>query len=252
MSAAPDLNVINLSKRYGGLVATDDLSLTVHPGEIHALIGPNGAGKTTLIKQLAGEIAPSAGKILFQGRDITGLSVDRRALAGMARTYQITSLFEELTVFECVSLAVIGRQRKGLRFWRSFRSDRRLVEEVERVLELSRLTPVSGRRVDTLAYGVKRQVEIAIALAMQPRVLLLDEPMAGMSKQESEEIVRLIQGLAGQHSILLVEHDMDAVFRLADRITVLVYGKAVASGTVEAIRADPLVREAYLGDGEDA
>lgn len=245
-----ELIVQDLVKRYGGLLATDCLNLTLELGEIHALIGPNGAGKTTLIKQLAGEVLPTSGSIRFRDRDITGLSVDKRALAGLGRTYQITSLFEEQTVLHNVMISVISERKRGRNFFHNCMNDRELVNDADIILGQVNLSAYANRPVSSLAYGVKRQLEIAVTLAMKPRVLLLDEPMAGMSRQESQEIVELIRGLRGRYAILLVEHDMDAVFALADRITVLVYGRAIATGTVAEIRANAEVRNAYLG-GDD-
>ncbi|OVZ60314.1 ABC transporter ATP-binding protein [Pigmentiphaga sp. NML080357] len=240
-----------LVKRYGALVVTDGLDLTLRSGELHAVIGPNGAGKTTLIHQLAGEIAPDAGAIVLKGRDITRAPVHRRALAGLGRSYQITSVFREFSVLENVMLAVQARQGHSFRFWRPAGRDAGLAKPAREALERVRLGHAAQRRTGTLAHGEMRQLEIAMALAMRPEVLLLDEPMAGMSRQESAGLVELLAELKGLYSIVLVEHDMDAVFALADRITVLSYGRAIACGTPAAIRCDEAVRTAYLGEGND-
>ena len=245
------LVVEGLVKRFGGLTATDDLSLTLEPGELHAIIGPNGAGKTTLITQLSGELAPDAGRITFDGRDITHEPPFRRALAGLGRSYQITSVFGEFTVLQNVALAVQARAGSSFRFWRRAASEAALIAPAHAALAQVGLAGLHDRRVSALSHGQRRQLEIAMTLAGAPRLLLLDEPMAGMSHSESEAVVALLQTLKGRYTILLVEHDMDAVFALADRITVLVYGRTIASGTPEQIRQNAEVREAYLGDQED-
>ena len=245
------LVVEGLVKRFGGLTATDDLSLTLEPGELHAIIGPNGAGKTTLITQLSGELAPDAGRITFDGRDITHEPPFRRALAGLGRSYQITSVFGEFTVLQNVALAVQARAGSSFRFWRRAASEAALIAPAHAALAQVGLAGLDDRRVSALSHGQRRQLEIAMTLAGAPRLLLLDEPMAGMSHSESEAVVALLQTLKGRYTILLVEHDMDAVFALADRITVLVYGRTSASGTPEQIRQNAEVREAYLGDQEE-
>jgi branched-chain amino acid transport system ATP-binding protein len=236
-----------LMKRFGGLVATDNLSLDVRAGEIHALIGPNGAGKSTAVAQLSGQLAPTAGQILFEGRDITRLNMPRRAQLGIARSFQITSVLKDFTTLDNVALSVQAHQGHSFRFWRNARKDHSLRDPARRVLENLGL----GERADVitaaLSHGEQRQLEIAMALAGEPRVLLLDEPMAGMGPEESGRMVEFLKQLKGSRAILLVEHDMDAVFALADRITVLVYGRAIATGTPEEIRANEAVREAYLG-----
>nr|WP_211104963.1 ABC transporter ATP-binding protein [Azospirillum formosense] len=242
------LSTNGLVKRFGGLAATDGLSLSVAEGELHALIGPNGAGKTTLIGQLSGELTPDSGTILFDGRDVTGLPVHKRAQRGLARSFQITSIFPSFTALDNVALAVQAHAGHSFRFWRDAARDRRLADPARAVLERVGLGARADTRADALAHGEKRQLELAMALATGPRLLLLDEPMAGMGPEDSARMVELLQELKGGVTILLVEHDMDAVFALADRITVLVRGKDLASGTPAQIRNDPAVREAYLGD----
>ena len=244
------LEVTGLVKRFGGLLATDHLSLSLAPGEIHAVIGPNGAGKTTLIHQLSGEILSDEGRIVFDGRDLTREPPYRRALAGLGRSYQITSVFNDFSVLQNTALAVQAHAGHSFRFWRPAASERALVEPALAALALAGLTERAHTPVAALAHGERRQLEIAMVLATGARLLLLDEPMAGMSQLESEGVVRLLQQLKGQRTILLIEHDMDAVFALADRITVLVYGRPVATGTPDEIRRHPEVREAYLGEQE--
>jgi branched-chain amino acid transport system ATP-binding protein len=247
----PVLSVEGLVKRFGGLTATDDLSLTVVPGEIHAVIGPNGAGKTTLINQLSGEFFPDAGRIVFEGRDITRLPPHERSLAGVGRSYQITSVFSDFTALQNVSLAVQGHAGHSFRFWTPTSAQRELTEPARAALAQVGLADRADTPVSAMAHGERRQLEIAMTLAAHPRLLLLDEPMAGMSHAESEGVVQLLAGLKGRYTILLVEHDMDAVFALADRITVLVYGRPIACGTPEEIRNNAEVREAYLGEQGD-
>lgn len=245
------LSVKGLVMRFGGLLATDHLDLDVEPGELHAIIGPNGAGKTTLINQLSGELRPSEGKILLNGRDVTRLPVDQRALAGVARSYQITSVFLDFTVLQNVVLAVQAAEGHSFRFWQPVLSDSRLVEPALELLATVGLDDQANTVVAVLAHGARRQLEIAMTLAMRPKLLLLDEPMAGMSRHESLAVVALLQKLKGRYAIVLVEHDMDAIFALADRISVLVYGKRIACGTAEEIRSNAEVRTAYLGDQEE-
>jgi branched-chain amino acid transport system ATP-binding protein len=244
------LAVHDLVKRFGGLVATDRLSLTLEPGEIHAIIGPNGAGKTTLIHQLSGEMKSDAGRIVFNGRDVTAEPPHRRALAGLRRSYQITQVFSNFTVLQNVSLAVQAHAGHSFRFWRAAAAERALTEPAQAALAQVGLAGREHTPVAELAHGERRQLEIAMTLAAQPKILLLDEPMAGMSHTESAQVVELLRSLKGRYACLLVEHDMDAVFALADRITVLVYGRAIASGTPQQIRNNAEVREAYLGDQE--
>ena len=236
-----------LVKRFGAVTASDELSLEVRPGEIHALIGPNGAGKTTAIAQLSGEMRPDAGAVYFGGRDVTGLGADARARAGLARSFQITSLFRGFTAEDNVAMAIQAHQGHNFRFWRNARRDETLREPARSMLEHVGLGARADVLAANLAHGEQRQLELAMALATDPKLLLLDEPMAGMGHDESLRMVELLSSLKGQLAILLVEHDMDVVFSLADRITVLVYGRAIASGAPEEIRADAAVREAYLG-----
>jgi len=245
------LQVEGLVKRFGGLLATDHLSMSLAGGEIHAVIGPNGAGKTTLINQLGGEITPDAGRIVFDGRDITHQPPWRRALAGIGRSYQITSVFADFTVLQNLCLAVQAHAGHSFRFWGRAAGQRRLREPAEAALQRVGLQARAATRVAELAHGERRQLEIAMTLAGGATLLLLDEPMAGMSHAESEQVVALLASLKGEHTVLLVEHDMDAVFSLADRITVLVYGSALASGTPDEIRSNDAVRDAYLGQQED-
>ncbi len=242
------LVVKGLVKRFGGLTATDHLDLEIREGEIHAIIGPNGAGKSTLINQLAGELHHDEGSIHFDGREISGVPVDKRTLMGIARSYQITSVFMEFTALQNVMLAVQGASGKSNSFWQPVRSDRRLVEPAREFLDRVGLEDQTYTRVSSMAYGARRQLELAMTMALKPKVMLLDEPMAGMSHTESEGMVQLLRKLKGAYSILLVEHDMDAVFALADRVTVVVYGRPIACGTPEEIRNNREVREAYLGD----
>ena len=247
MTGDPLLQAVRLFKRFGAVTAADDLSLEVRPGEIHAMIGPNGAGKTTAIAQLSGEMKPDAGSVRFGGRDVTGLSADARARLGLARSFQITSLFRGFTAEDNVAMAIQAHAGHSFRFWRDARRDPALRGPARAVLESVGLAERADVVAANLAHGEQRQLELAMALATEPKLLLLDEPMAGMGQNESVRMISLLSGLKGQLAILLVEHDMDAVFALADRITVLVYGRAIASGAPEAIRADAAVREAYLG-----
>jgi branched-chain amino acid transport system ATP-binding protein len=242
------LQVNGLVKRFGGLTATDGVDLTVTKGEVHAVIGPNGAGKTTLINQLSGELAPDAGTIVFAGRDVTAEPVYRRALAGIGRSYQITSVFPEFDVLTNVRLAVQAHAGHSFSFWRAVADERDLTVRAEEALAQAGLVAKAATPVAALAHGERRQLEMAMTLATRPELLLLDEPMAGMSLAESERLVTLLSGIKRQYGILLVEHDMDAVFKLADRISVLVYGRVIACGDPAAIRANAEVRAAYLGD----
>jgi branched-chain amino acid transport system ATP-binding protein len=247
------LAIEGLSKRFGGVTASDDISLTVPAGELHAIIGPNGAGKTTLIGELAGEIVPDAGRIRFGGRDITALPVWRRSALGLARSFQITSLFADFTALGNVALAVQAHSGHSFRFWRDARSDPALREPARAVLARVGLAERADVLVARMSHGEHRQLEIALALATAPRMLLLDEPMAGMGPEESARMVAALRELKREFTILLIEHDMEAVFALADRITVLVYGRVLASGAPAEIRANQAVREAYLGTtGEPA
>jgi len=242
------LETAGLIKRFGGLVATGEVSLSVAPGEIHAVIGPNGAGKTTLIGQLSGELKPDSGEIRFAGADISRLGPARRAALGIARSFQITSIFREFTTLDNVALAIQARAGHSFRFWRAARRDASLRDPALVALGIVGLAGRADLLAGSLAHGEKRALELAMALATRPRLLLLDEPMAGMGPEESASMVRLLAVLKGRFSVILVEHDMDAVFALADRITVMVYGRVIASGGPAAIRADPEVRRAYLGE----
>ena len=246
------LEVQGLSKRFGGLTATDNLNLDVREGEIHALIGPNGAGKTTAIAQLCGEIPPNAGTIRFAGEDITALTMPQRVAKGLARSFQITSVLPEFSALDNVALAVQIAAGSSFRFWKNARADRSLTDPARALLAEVGLGHRGDVRTSDLAHGEQRQLELAMALATKPRLLLLDEPMAGMGQTESRAMTDFLLSLKGRITMLLVEHDMEAVFALADRITVLVYGHAVATGTPAEIRDDPAVKAAYLGDGEEA
>ena len=254
VAASGLLEVRALVKRYGGLVATDGVDLVVRRGGIHALIGPNGAGKTTLIQQLSGALAPDAGQIRFDGQDITAQSMHERVHRGLARSYQITSIFARLSVLDNVALALQARSGSSLRFWRAARAEPVRYAQARAVLARVGLGGQAARLAGALSHGEQRQLEVGIALATGAQLLLLDEPMAGMGPEESERMVALLQSLRGEITLLLVEHDMDAVFRLADTISVLVAGRVIASGPPAAIRADAEVRRAYLGDeiGEGA
>jgi len=242
------LRTESLVKRFGGLLVTDSVSIDVRPGELHAIIGPNGAGKTTLINQLSGELAANSGNVLFAGENVTALGIHQRARRGLLRSYQITSIFEGFTVLENTVLAAMGAKEHAFRFWKPMLARQDLVQIARQALEVTSLGELADTPAAELAYGQRRQLELAMALAAQPKVLLLDEPMAGMSAQESAGVVALLKRLKGSHTILLIEHDMDAVFALADRITVLVYGKAMFSGTPDQIRNHPEVKAVYLGD----
>jgi branched-chain amino acid transport system ATP-binding protein len=244
------LEVRGLTKRFGGLVVTDAIDLDVPRLETHALIGPNGAGKTTLIGQLSGALAPDRGSVHFGGRDVTGLSAHERAQIGFARSFQITSVLAGFTVLDNVALAVQARSGSSFRFWRPVAREERLYSEAAGVLRLVGLGEVGGRMAGMLSHGEHRQLEIALALATRPQLLLLDEPMAGMGPEESARMVALIERIKPQYTIILVEHDMDAVFRLADRISVMVSGRVIATGSAEEIRASAQVRSAYLGEEE--
>ncbi|MFN0164535.1 MAG: ABC transporter ATP-binding protein [Burkholderiales bacterium] len=246
------LEVRDLTKRFGGLMATDHVAFTVMPGEVHAIIGPNGAGKTTLISQLAGELRPDEGEIRFEGRDISRESVPARSLLGLGRSYQISQIFRDFSALENVMLAVQAHAGHSFSFMRQAMTDQRLVAPARAALAKVGLAGRAGTMVAEMAHGEHRQLELAMTLASEPRMLLLDEPMAGMSQKESEEMIALIRGLKGAYGIILVEHDMDAVFALADRISVLVYGRIIITGTPEEIRSNREVKDAYLGEEEAA
>ncbi len=242
------LEVRGLTKGFGALLASDDIDLEVREGETHAIIGPNGAGKTTLISQLAGNLLPDRGRVRFAGEDITALSAPARSHRGFARSFQITSIYRDFTALENVMLAVQAHAGHSFRFWSPARAERALQEPARRVLEEVGLGARAGVPGGSLAHGEQRQLEVAMALATRPRLMLLDEPVAGMGAEETQRMIGLISTLKGGKTIILVEHDMDAVFSLADRVSVLVYGRIVATGTPEEIRANAEVRRAYLGE----
>ena len=242
------LQVQGLVKRFGALVATDHVDLDVRPGEIHALIGPNGAGKTSLVAQLSGHLRSDAGRVHFDGADVTALSTHERVARGLARSFQITRLFKSFTVRDNLALAVQARSGSSLRFWRPVAAERVLRDAADALLQRLGLQAQADALASALSHGEQRVLEIGLALATQPRLLLLDEPMAGVGPDETQRLVALVDALRRECGILLVEHDMDAVFRLADRITVLVNGAVIASGAPEAIRQDPQVVAAYLGE----
>jgi branched-chain amino acid transport system ATP-binding protein len=245
------LSISGLYKRFGGLVATDNLDLDVAAGEVHAVIGPNGAGKTTLINQLSGIILPDRGRILFAGVDVTVSPPYRRAQLGIARSFQITSTFPELSVLQNVMLAVQGVSGHSFSFWKPVFNETDLLIPAREALTAVGLSGYEATTAAALAHGARRQLEIAMTLAMKPKLLLLDEPMAGMSHNEAGQMVGVLRSLKSRYTMLLIEHDMDVVFALADRITVLVYGRALATGTPDFIRNNEAVRDAYLGDQDE-
>jgi branched-chain amino acid transport system ATP-binding protein len=242
------LSVENLSKSFGALKATDDVTIEVRPGEVHALIGPNGAGKSTLIKQICGDLASDAGAVRLEGRDLAGLDVADRAQLGIGRTFQVSSLALEFSALRNVMLAVQAKRGSSYGFFKPVMRDRSLVAPAEAILERVGLAERAAIPASDLSHGERRQLEIAVALALQPKIFLLDEPMAGMGPEGSKRLVGFLERLKQEAPILLVEHDMDAVFALADRISVLVYGRVIATGSVAEIRNHPAVREAYLGE----
>ena len=246
--ADPLLRVEGLVKRFGGIVATDHVTLDVAQGELHAIIGPNGAGKTTLISQLTGQLLPNAGAIRLGDQDITHVPAWRRSALGLARSFQITSLLLDFTAIDNVALAAQAHDGHSFRFWADARKESRLRNAARAALERVGLAHRADVLVSRLSHGEQRELELAVALATKPRLLLLDEPMAGLGVSEAARMVKLLQELRREVTIVLVEHDMDAVFALADRITVLVYGRVIASGAPAAIRQNEDVRRAYLGD----
>jgi branched-chain amino acid transport system ATP-binding protein len=246
--AEPVLETRGLTRRFGALTATDNVSLTLLPGEIHALIGPNGAGKSTLIAQICGGLAPDAGRVRLRGRDITGLSVAARARAGIARSFQISALAMEDTVLQNALLGAVGAAGSPWRFWRPALADGALRARATAALDRVGLGDHAATRTAALSHGQRRQLEVAVALTLAPAAFVMDEPMAGLSAEGVRALTALLDGVRAEAPILLVEHDMDAVFALADRISVLAEGRVIASGPVDAIRADPAVRAAYLGD----
>lgn len=252
MSGAALLDVRQLNKRFGGVVATDQVNLQVTHGEIHALIGPNGAGKTTLVAQLSGQLASDSGSVHFDGSDITQLVTHQRARRGLVRSFQITRLFKSLPVVDNMALAIQATEGRTFSAWRPVRADKALFERAHALLERLGLTAKHGWRIEQLSHGEQRALEVGMALAGNPKLVLLDEPLAGMGLQESEAMTQLIDSLRGDFAILLIEHDVDAVFRLADTVSVLVNGRIIASGKPEDVRADPAVAVAYLGNSEEA
>lgn len=243
------LKVQGLNKAYGGVKATDDLHLSLDQGELHAVIGPNGAGKTTLISQLCGNVMPDSGTVHFAGRDVTTLGEHQRPHLGMSRTYQITSLIRTMSVLDNLQLAVQVRAGHSFKFWTNARTRRSQREKASIFAAQVGLEEKLNSRVDNLAHGEQRRLEVAMALAGDAQLLLLDEPLAGLGAQEAQQMISLLKSLKGQQTMLLIEHDMDAVFSLADRISVLVYGHIIATGRPEEIRANADVQQAYLGEG---
>jgi branched-chain amino acid transport system ATP-binding protein len=248
----PALQLKNLNKSYGALQVTKDLSLEVLPGEIHAVIGPNGAGKTTLIGQIAGNVQSDGGKVIFAGRDVSALPVARRAQLGLGRSFQITAILPAFSVLENVALGVQAHQGHSFHFFKPAATDEGLNSKARDLLKTVGLSHRANTRAGDLSHGEKRVLELAIALAGEPKLLLLDEPMAGTGPEETKKLVEVLQSLKATIPMLLVEHDMDAVFQLADRISVLVYGGIIATGPPDEIRNDDKVREAYLGEDETA
>jgi len=242
------LQVRGLAKSFGALRASDGIDFEVREGETHAVIGPNGAGKTTFISQLSGDMRPDAGSIVFSGRDVTALRAPARSRMGFARSFQITSIYREFTALDNVALAVQAHAGHSFRFWRPARTEAALRDPARKVLDEVGLGARADVLAANLAHGEQRQLEVAMALATRPRLLLLDEPVAGMGSEESQRMVSFLSSLKGRQSMILVEHDMDAVFSLADRISVLVYGRIIATGTPQEIRVNPEVRRAYLGE----
>ncbi len=250
--AEPTLRVDSLSKHFGGVVALDAVTLDVHAGEIHALIGPNGAGKTTLVHLLSGALAPDTGRVHFDGADVTARKFHERVALGLARSYQVTSVFRAFSALDNVALAVQARSGSSLRFWTPLATERALFDEARAVLAEIGLAGRDGVPAGHLAHGEQRALEVGLALATRPKVLLLDEPMAGMGPEDSERMIALIDRLKARLTVLLIEHDMDAVFRLADRISVLVNGRVIATGPPDEIRANEEVKRAYLGEEQQA
>lgn len=252
MKGAPLLDVRQLNKRFGGVVATDQVDLQVAHGEIHALIGPNGAGKTTLVSLLSGQLASDSGSVYFDGSDITKLVTHQRARRGLSRSFQITRLFKSLPVADNMALALQAVEGRTFSAWRPVRADRALFERAHMQLERLGLTAKHNWRIEQLSHGEQRALEVGMALAGNPKLVLLDEPLAGMGPQESETMTRLIDSLRRDFAVLLIEHDVEAVFRLADTVSVLVNGRIIATGKPAAVRADPAVAAAYLGNNEES
>ncbi len=242
------LEVKNLKKRFGAIEATKDLSFDIERGSIHALIGPNGAGKTTAVNQLTGDISPDSGSILYNGFDVTAFKVHKRAKLGIARSFQITHIFENLTVSENLALAICTHSGHNFRFWQKSLNTAPVKKYLPSALDRVGLTERATLQAGHLSHGEKRQLEVGMALTGHPEILILDEPMAGMGPGGTVEMTKLIKNLSNELTILLVEHDMDVVFSLADQVTVLVYGENIATGSPAEIKNNSLVRTAYLGD----
>ena len=252
MTSLPLLDVRQLNKHFGGVVATDQVNLQVASGEIHALIGPNGAGKTTLVAQLSGQLRSDSGSVHFAGADITHLAPHHRARRGLARSFQLTRLFKSLSVEGNMALALQAADGRTFSAWRPVQADQILFRRAHEQLEQLGLAAKHDWRIEQLSHGEQRALEVGMALAAKPKLVLLDEPLAGMGPQESETMTRLIDSLRRNFAVLLIEHDVEAVFRLADKVSVLVNGRIIASGEPAAVRADPTVAAAYLGGSEDA
>lgn len=241
------LSTKDLCKNYAGLKANTNINLELIKGEIHALIGPNGAGKSTLIAQLSGELTPTSGQVFFANQDVSNNAVFERAKMGLSRSFQVTSIFDDMSVLENLALAIQAHHGHSYYFWSAIKNNKHINEQAMQLAEQFGLTQHSNVSAGELAHGEKRQLEVALSMAGNPHVLLLDEPMAGIGSGGSKELTKLLDGLRGKYSILLVEHDMDAVFALADRISVLVYGEIIATGSVEEIKNNEAVQKAYLG-----
>jgi branched-chain amino acid transport system ATP-binding protein len=246
------LVVEHLNKSFGALKVTDDVSLTVEPGELHAIIGPNGAGKTTLVAQLSGQLAPDSGRITLDGRDITRATMPERVHMGLARSFQITQILPSFTVLDNVALAVQARDGSSFRFFGNAAQETALNDAAMAALAEAGIDDRATSTASALSHGEHRRLELAMALAARPSTLLLDEPLAGVGGEDSDAFVARLKAMKGRFTMLLIEHDMDAVFALADRVSVLVYGQIIATGAPEAVRADPQVRAAYLGEEEES
>jgi branched-chain amino acid transport system ATP-binding protein len=249
---APLLTTRGVTKLFGGLIVSEDVSLDVMPGELHAIIGPNGAGKTTLLNQIGGQLVPNAGSIVFDGVDVTALPVEQRTRLGIGRTFQVPRIFGSFAAIDNPALGALGRDAELFGIWTPLRARPGLSGDANAALGAVALSERAVASSETLSHGDRRLLEIATALAGRPRLLLLDEPMAGLGRDESLRMAALLKTLKGDAAILMVEHDMDAVFSLADTVTVLAHGRVIASGKPEAIRSDPLVRASYLGEDADA
>jgi branched-chain amino acid transport system ATP-binding protein len=250
--SAPLLTTRGVCKRLGGLIVSEDISIDVMPGELHAIIGPNGAGKTTLLNQIGGQLMPNAGTIMFDGIDVTALPAQERARLGIGRTFQVPKIFPSFAAVDNPAIGVLGRKPHSFGCWTHLRRLSDIGPEATAALAAVGLTDKGFSRTELLSHGDRRLLEIATALAGKPRLLLLDEPMAGLGRDESLGMSTLLKSLRGSAAIVMVEHDMDAVFSLADTVTVLAHGKVIASGRPEEIRSNPQVRSSYLGDNDDA